>query len=115
MDLIMQNLEFLAQNWVVILLIVVVIAALVYVIIRSEKSVVFKMIYAMVTEAEKEYGSGTGQLKLASVIEKLYVKLPPVLKLVVSAETLQSWVEIVLAQAKETWEKNADINNYIKS
>lgn len=115
MDLIMQNLAYLAQNWVAVLLVVIVAAALLYVIIRSEKSVVFKMIYSMVTEAEKEYGAGTGQLKLAAVIERLYAKLPPLIKLVVSAKTLQSWVEIVLAQAKETWEKNADINNYIKS
>ena len=107
--------DFIIQNWEFILLAIVVTAALIYIIFRGEKSVVLKMLYSMVTEAEKEYGGGTGELKLAAVIERLYTKLPPFLKLVVSANTLQSWVEIVLAQAKETWEKNANINSYIKS
>ena len=38
-----------------------------------------KMLDCLVTEAEKEYGSGTGALKLASVVEKVYPKLPAII------------------------------------
>lgn len=105
--------EFIIQYWDVILAALVVIAALLYIIFRSEKSVVFKMLYAMVTEAEKEYGGGTGSLKLAAVIDKIYPKLPPLLRTFVTADMLQKWIEIVLSEAKQAWEKNSNISTYI--
>jgi hypothetical protein len=63
--------------------------------------------------AEKEYGGGTGALKLAAVIDKVYVKLPALIKVFVPASTLQKWIEIVLAEAKKTWEANTNIATYI--
>lgn len=107
--------NFFVANWDIILFAIVFIAVLVYLWVRGGKSVVFKMLYAMVTEAEKEYGNGTGALKLASVIDKIYLKLPMVVRLFVTADTLQKWVETVLEEAKKTWEQNNDIQKYIKS
>ena len=108
-------LEFIINYWEFILLAILITAALIYIIFRGEKSVALKMLYSMVTEAEKEYGGGTGVLKLAAVVEKLYPMLPVLVRTFVSANTLQKWIEIVLAEAKETWEKNANISTYIKS
>ena len=107
--------NFFLANWDIILFAIVFIAVLVYLWVRGGKSVVFKMLYAMVTEAEKEYGDGTGALKLASVIDKIYLKLPMVVRLFMTADTLQKWVETVLVEAKKTWEQNNDIQKYIKS
>ncbi len=77
------------------------------------KSVVMKMLYALVTEAEKNLGGGTGALKLASVIEAIYPKLPAVIKMFITDELLQKWVEEALKIAKESWEKNSNIALYI--
>lgn len=107
--------NFFVANWDVILFVIILLVVLVYLWFRGGKSVVFKMLYAMVTEAEKEYGNGTGALKLASVIDKIYLKLPMVVRLFVTADTLQKWVETVLEEAKKTWEQNNNIANYIKS
>ena len=107
--------NFFVANWDIILFVIVLLVVLVYLWIRGGKSVVFKMLYAMVTEAEKEYGDGTGALKLASVIDKIYLKLPMLVRLFVTADTLQKWVETVLQEAKKTWEQNNNIQNYIKS
>lgn len=107
--------NFFVANWDIILFVIVLLVVLVYLWLRGGKSVVFKMLYAMVTEAEKEYGDGTGALKLASVIEKIYLKLPMMVRLFVTADTLQKWVETVLQEAKKTWEQNNNIQNYIKS
>lgn len=107
--------NFFVANWDIILFVIILLVVLVYLWIRGGKSVVFKMLYAMVTEAEKEYGDGTGALKLASVIEKIYLKLPMMVRLFVTADTLQKWVETVLQEAKKTWEQNNNIQNYIKS
>lgn len=111
----MNLVNILLANWDILLFIIVLLVALVYLWIRGGKSVVFKMLYAMVTEAEKEYGNGTGSLKLASVIEKIYLKLPAVVRLFVNANTLQKWVETVLEEAKKVWAQNKDIATYIST
>ena len=109
----MKVIEFLIANWDFILLIVAAIICIVYAVFKGNKSVVMKMLYALVTEAEKEFGAGTGSLKLASVISTVYPKLPAVIKTFVSDKTLQKWIEEALALAKESWEKNILIQNYI--
>ena len=73
-----------------------------------------KMLDCLVTEAEKEYGSGTGVLKLASVIEKVYPKLPVIIKTFITSETLIKWIETALITAKEKWNANVKIQSYIK-
>lgn len=111
----MNLVNILLANWDILVFLIVLLVVLVYLWVRGGKSVVFKMLYAMVTEAEKEYGNGTGSLKLASVIEKIYLKLPAVVRLFVTANTLQRWVETVLEEAKKVWAQNKDIAIYIST
>lgn len=109
----MNVLEYIIANWDSILLIVAAVAAVVFFAFKGNKSVVMKMLYALVTEAEKEYGGGTGALKLATVIAAIYPKLPAVIKLFITEATLAKWVEDALVAAKEAWKKNAAIAEYI--
>lgn len=109
----MNVIKFIIENWDFLLLIVAAVASLVFFAFKGNKSVVMKMLYALVTEAEKELGSGTGALKLASVISTIYPKLPAVIKMFITDKTLTKWVEEALKAAKETWKKNAAIAGYI--
>lgn len=109
----MNVINFILANWDFILLIVAAISVVVFAVFKGNKSVVMKMLYALVTEAEKDLGSGTGSLKLATVIEAIYPKLPAIIKMFVTDKTLQKWIEDALATAKTAWEKNANIANYI--
>ncbi len=110
----MQVINFIISNWDFLLLIVLSVAAVVFYAFKGNKSVIMKMLYALVTEAEKELGGGTGSLKLALVIAKIYPQIPAVFKMFITEETLTRWIEEALATAKETWEKNAAISEYIK-
>ncbi len=110
----MNVLNFIVQNWDFILLIVAAVAAIVFAIFKGNKSVVMKMLYSLVTEAEQIYGAGTGSLKLAAVIDAIYPKLPAVIKAFVSDKTIVKWVEEALAAAKDAWQKNDAIADYIK-
>lgn len=110
----MNVLNFIVSNWDFILLIVAAVAAVVFAIFRGNKSVVMKMLYALVTEAEKDLGAGTGSLKLAQVIAAIYPKLPAVIKAFVTDETLAKWVDDALDIAKEAWKKNSAIAAYIE-
>ena len=102
------------ENILIITGIVVVVAIIAVCIFRGNKSVVMRMLYAAVTEAEKEYGGGTGSLKLAEVISGIYPKLPGIIKAVVNEDILTDWVEEALDMAKDTWAKNANIAGYIE-
>ena len=110
----MNVLNFIVSNWDFILLIVAAVAAVVFAIFRGNKSVVMKMLYALVTEAEKALGAGPGSLELAQVIAAIYPKLPAVIKAFVTDETLAKWVDDALDVAKEAWKKNSAIAAYIE-
>lgn len=102
----MKVINFIVENWDFILLIVAAVAAVVYAIFKGNKSVVMRMLYALVTDAEQAFGAGTGSLKLAAVVDAIYPKLPAIVKTFVSDKVLVEWVEEALAAAKEAWAKN---------
>lgn len=108
----MELLNFILENWDSILGALAIIIVAVLAVVKQEKAVIFKMLYALVTEAEKQYGSGTGELKLSSVIAQIYEKAPAAVK-VIPVSTLQSWVEEALEMAKEKWAKNTNVATYI--
>ena len=110
----MNVINYIIENWDFILLIFAALAAIVYFAFKGNKSVVMKMLYALVTEAEKELGGGTGSLKLATVIGQIYPKLPAVIKLFITEKILAQWVEEALAAAKEAWANNTAIADYIE-
>ena len=110
----MAFIEFVAAYWDSILLIVCACVALGTLYFRGQKKIVYKILYALVTEAEKQFGGGTGELKQAYVLEKVYNMLPAVLKSVISAERLGKWIDDALITAKSKWGKNSSISGYIE-
>lgn len=102
----MSILNFLAANWDSVAVVVVVIAAVVFLIVKKQWGLLDKMLFALVTWAEREYGGGTGNLKLAAVIEKVYPHIPAVIRLFISTATLEEMIEKALAEAKKRWDQN---------
>ena len=105
---------FLEENILGIGIILVLAAVLIFLYARGNKKIVSKILYSLVTEAEKNFGGGTGEIKQASVICKLYEVLPPLIRLFISEKTLEAWVDKAVETAKERWAKNANIGNYIE-
>lgn len=102
----MNILNFLAANWDSVAVVVVVIAVVVILIVKKQWGLLDKMLFALVTWAEREYGGGTGNLKLAAVIERIYPHIPAVVRLFISTATLEALIEKALAEAKKRWEQN---------
>ena len=109
----MKIVTFIIENWSFILLVALAAVALVAAVFKGNKSVVMRMLVAIVTEAEREYGGGTGSLKLASAIDYIYPKLPTIIKTFVTDKMLKKWVDDALKLAKEEWEKNGAIAAYV--
>jgi hypothetical protein len=112
----MNAITFLVENWGLLLLAafaVIVITVAVVDAFRGNKSMIMHMLYALVTEAEKQYGGGTGALKLAAVIDKVYPKLPPVIRAFITDDMLIGWIEDALSAAKKEWDNNKNVSDYI--
>ena len=104
--------DFLLSNWDSVLAVVVFVAILVFLAYRGKRGVVDEIIYRVVTELEREYASGTGNLKLAAAIETIYPKLPAVIRVFITTDGLKAWIERGLAEAKERWAKNTALAEY---
>ena len=69
------------------------------------------LLYA-VTEAEKELGGGTGQLKLRQVYD-LFVQRFPAVAEVISFDTFSGWVDDALEQMREMLVQNQNARKYV--
>ena len=57
----------------------------------------------LVTQAENEYGAGTGEIKKSTVLAELLRLLPEEYRAEFSAGTLEAIIEQGLAEAKKLW------------
>lgn len=102
----MKIIEFIITYRSDIILVILAVASLAYGIYKKDYAIVKKQIFSLVTEAEQAYGSGTGILKLSTVVTELYPKLPKLFKTFVTEKKLVQLIESVLAEAKNKWASN---------
>ena len=107
--------NFIIDHWATILLIVIVAANIVYDIINfkklPEEQKVEKIkgwLLQAVMIAEKDYGSGTGALKLSVVYAEFCKQLPWLAK-TISFETFSNYVDEALGRMKDMLQKNKNI------
>ena len=70
------------------------------------------LLYAVI-EAEKELGSGTGEIKLRSVYSVFIVRFPLVAKLI-SFETFSLWVDEALHVMRNMLDENDNVLDYVE-
>ena len=110
----MKILAFLLANWDSVLVVIAFLALIVVLIKRGETAVLNRILFGLVTKAEKEFGGGTGKLKLAAVSDWIYQRIPAVLKLLFSEKDIESMIETALEEAKKAWGNNENIAAYIE-
>ena len=111
----MNVLAFLAANWDSVLVVVAFLALVVVLIKRGETKILKQILFNLVTQAEKQFGSGTGSLKYAAVADWIYQRIPAVLKLLFTAKDIEKMIESVLAEAKQAWGANENLKGYIET
>lgn len=111
--------DWLVNYWWVILIAVAALVVIVYAIYTFIKRPTAEQItkvkewllYA-VTEAEKELGSGTGQIKLRYVYDMFLTKFPFLTK-VISFDTFSILVDEVLEKFRALLETNDNLKTYV--
>ena len=109
----MNVLAFLAANWDSVLVVVVFLAVVVVLIKRGETKILKQILFNLVTQAEKQFGSGTGSLKYAAVADWIYQRIPAVLKLLFTSSDIEKMIEAALEEAKKAWGANENLKGYI--
>ena len=109
----MNVLTFLAKNWDSVLVVVAFLALVVVLIKRGETKILKQILFNLVTQAEKQFGSGTGSLKYAAVADWIYQRIPAVLKLLFTSSDIEKLIEAALEEAKKAWGANENLKGYI--
>ncbi len=109
----MGVIKFLILNWDSVLVVVGVAAGVIVLIRRGELSLLENLLFTLVIRAEREFGSGTGELKRAAVLDWVYERLPKILTLIISRSTIERLLESALEYAKKKWGANALLRDYI--
>lgn len=116
----MYVINFIAENWFLIVFALVAIIFVTCSIIRFIHMPTAKQIENLmewlkiaVVEAEKQFQSGTGQLKLRAVYESAVIAFPWIAKYM-TFEKFSQLVDIALVWMREQIEQNEKIREYIE-
>lgn len=107
--------ELFLQHWVSILVVIALIVIVIVLLKRGEIKILEKILFALVCQAEKQFGTGTGELKYATVADWIYQRIPGILKIFFTSKDISKMIESALEKAKEAWGENDDIKDYIET
>ena len=112
--------EWIANYWPLLIALVAVLAVVIFAICKFAKqprpeqlTKVREWLLYAVTAAQKEFGSGTGQIKLRYVYDKFLTKFPAFAP-IISFELFSNLVDEALVKFKEILETNKKIQNYVE-
>jgi hypothetical protein len=111
----MTILDILSEYGSSILFVLIFAAIVVLLIYKKQYAILDKIVFSLVTEAEKKYGGGTGAAKLAAVVEWVYPKIPAVVRFFITSDELMELIENILTEAKKKWDSNPKLSAYITS
>lgn len=113
--------NFIAEYWYLIIVAVAIVAVAIYMVCKffklprsSQIAKVKEWLLFAVTEAERELGSGTGQLKLRYVYDMFVSKFPYLVQFV-SFEFFSNIVDEVLVKFKDMFKTNSAVKQYVDS
>lgn len=103
--------EFLVNNWGYLLIVLAIALGLVD-LVRNDKEKAKKWLLFAVLEAEKEFGSKTGAIKLRYVYE-MFVKTFPMLAKFTSFDEFSKMVDLALDEMKHLIDTNVKVFEYV--
>ncbi|MBE6012067.1 MAG: hypothetical protein E7234_05870 [Lachnospiraceae bacterium] len=109
----MKVANFLIRNWDSVLVILFFIVGIVVMLKKGETKILKQILFNLVTQAEKQYGSGTGALKFAIVSDWIYQRIPAILKILFTQKDIENMIEAALTEAKKAWGTNGEIRSYV--
>lgn len=111
----MSIIQFLAANWDSVLVVLAFLVLVVVLIKRGQTKILKQILFNLVTQAEKQFGGGTGDMKFAAVADWIYQRIPAVLKLLFTEKDIANMIEAALEEAKKAWGTNENLKVYVET
>jgi len=105
--------NFIIANWDSVLVVILFIVACIVLVRKGSAVYVRQMLFYLVTQAEAEYGAGTGDLKYAAVTTWLYERIPAILKFLFTAKQIDEMIEAAVEHMKEYLSKNNMAQSFV--
>lgn len=111
----MNIVSFISANGSDIAIGITVLFALLYFIfiIKNHKAVLCKVALALVAQAEKEYGSKTGEIKYAVVVAQLYKHIPLAIRPFISEVMIGNIVEDAVKTLEKVLQNGATLDSIL--
>ncbi|OEF96595.1 hypothetical protein [Desulfuribacillus alkaliarsenatis] len=105
-------LKLISSNFIDLMFIIVAAIGSLIAYKTGNKKLVKKMILTFVVEAEKQLGSGTGELKYAKVVERFYEVMPTVLRMLYTEKQIDSLIEDAVIYLKRYLDNGKNLMGY---
>lgn len=109
----MEVIKFWIANWDSLLVVAAFCLICIALLKRGQTKKLQTILFNLVTQAEREFGSGTGKLKFAAVSDWIYQRLPLILKLLFTQEDINGMIESALEEAKKQWGTNENLKEIV--
>ncbi len=109
----MEVINFLVANWDSVLVVAGFLVLCFVLVKRGQTKTLKTILFNLVTQAEREFGSGTGKLKFAAVSDWVYQRLPAVLKILFTQADIDRMIEAALVEAKKQWGANENLQEIV--
>ena len=90
---------------------IILVIVVAYLVVNQKKNILEWLLKAVV-EAEKELGSGTGQLKLRTVYD-WFIEAFPVVSAFVPFSVFAAWVDVALETMEKLLKENQQVKAYV--
>lgn len=94
-------------NVITAVILAVIVTVCIILLQTKYKSYAAQVLFYLVTQAEREFGGGTGQLKYAAVYTWLYEQLPAMAKFILPKKTVETLIEAAVSKMKEYLASNS--------
>ena len=98
--------DFIFVNWDSVIVVILFIVFILLSIKRGAIKQVNQMLFYLVTEAEAQFGNGTGALKYAAVTTWLYERLPTIVKILFTEKQIDEIIEKAVSDMKKYLDTN---------
>lgn len=92
--------DFIMLNWDSVLLVALVVAGLVLMVRSGYVKQARQILFYLVTEAEAQFGAGTGKLKYAAVATWLHDRLPAIARVILTTKQIDDLIEEAVEMMK---------------
>lgn len=106
---------FLKQNWSSVLFVIVFFVFLAWLAKKGYGFYVKKILFYLVTQAEEEFGGGTGEIKYAAVVAWLFDRLPLIAQILLPPKTIDRLIEEAVEKMKKYLEENEKARNFVET